>query len=368
MDTKRTPEISVVIPCYRGGNLLKEALDSTLSQTFRDFEIVLIDNNVDPDTRAIMEQYQADNPDRIRIVNEPEQGVCSARNRGIIESSGTYIALLDEDDKMHPDRLTKQYEAAKLHPEASLIACASDFFESDTGKILQSGVLPATGRWVHLTKLIRKLLKTINPDSPAETFEFIRPSAMLFRKEKAVDAGLFDKRLNPNYGEDYDFCVRLFGQGPFIYLSQSLTLYRKDAPQSMQVRRSGKKLFFLYLQGHKVLTALWEYAGGENPKTLPIFKQIAAFHLQLAGRHFIRYREGIATGRRLLRRAFWNAPRNPDCLKDFLKSFFPSFLLPKLFWFNHFDETPLLMDREAALVEQLFSLPPKWIEIPRDRS
>lgn len=76
------PAVSVVIPCYHGKNLLAEAIESVLLQTHQDFEIVLVDNNADPESKAVMEKFRKAYPNKIRIVFEPDQGVCSARNRG----------------------------------------------------------------------------------------------------------------------------------------------------------------------------------------------------------------------------------------------------------------------------------------------
>ena len=104
------PMISVVIPAYRSGHLMKEALVSVLKQTFQDFEIVLVDNNADHETQSIISSYAKRHPEKIRALPEKTKGVCSARNRGILEFRGRFIALLDDDYIMYPDRL-----AAQLH-------------------------------------------------------------------------------------------------------------------------------------------------------------------------------------------------------------------------------------------------------------
>ena len=99
------PDISVIIPCYSRSWELSESIESALSQTFRNFEIILVDNNARDVTREVIESFVRKFPDKIRMIHEPEQGVCSARNSGILASRGRFIALQDEDDLMKPHRL-----------------------------------------------------------------------------------------------------------------------------------------------------------------------------------------------------------------------------------------------------------------------
>lgn len=157
-----SPEISVVIPSYRGGSLLAEAIESVLVQSFQDFEIVLVDNNADPETKAIILRYMKEYPNRIRVFLETEQGVCSARNRGILESYGNYIALLDDDDMMTPDRLEKQRRAAIKEPDASMVVCRANYLDGKTGEILESSVIDQRGgkkEWKEMECLIQQAVE-----------------------------------------------------------------------------------------------------------------------------------------------------------------------------------------------------------------
>ena len=86
--SKKDPEISVVIPCFRAGELLAQAIESVLAQTETDWELILVDNNSSDDTKVVISKYVRNYPEKIKSVNEFDQGVCSARNKGIIESKG----------------------------------------------------------------------------------------------------------------------------------------------------------------------------------------------------------------------------------------------------------------------------------------
>lgn len=358
----KSPLVSVVITAYRSGNLLEKAIESVLKQTFRDFEIILVDNNASPETHNIVRAYTDKYPDRIRTIHEPQQGACSARNTGIRESKGKYIALLDDDDMMMPGRLEKQLQASFDHPDASMITCGADFIDHATGTILFPNVMGAHGKWKILEQHLRKALKQDFPSRNTDSFLFAYPSTMFFQRQKAIEAGLFDVRLNPNYGEDHVFCVQMFACGDFINIPEPLAIYRFNAPSSTATRHSPQKLRFLYLQGHKAFFVLWETLGKNNPETLSSFRKIAAFHLQIAGRHFLRYSHGTKIARKLLFRAWKFSPFNRELIKDVIKSRAPQKLLPRLFWFKKQNKDLLPPGIDQCFSESLFSIPPAWMK------
>ncbi|MHB1286618.1 MAG: glycosyltransferase family 2 protein [Leptospirales bacterium] len=355
------PVVSVVIPICKGGPLLEQTIHSVLVQTFRSFEIILVDNNATEDTRTIAHRFAESHPDRIRIIHEPEQGVCSARNAGILESLGDYIALLDDDDLMIPERLEKQLQAALNHPDASMIICGADYTDHSNGTILYPNIIGAPPRWETLQGYCRKLLLHINPNRETNSFWLALPSTMFFSKQKAVNAGLYDCRLNPNYGEDYEFSVRMYSQGRFHSIPVPLTIYHTNAPGSLSNRRDPRKLKFLYLQGHKFFYLLWEQFYRNTWKTKMLFRSIAAIHLQLAGRHFLLYRDGTKIGRKLLFRAWTYSPHKIEHLKDMIKSFFPKKFHPRFFWFEHQFSDPLPPEIDQTFVKSLFAFPPEWM-------
>ena len=191
------------------------------------------------------------------------------------------------------------------------------------------------------------------------------PSTMLISKEKALEAGLFDIRLNPNYGEDLDFGVRMFLVGDFVILKESLAIYRKDSPDSLSKRRSSEKVRFLYTQGNKLHFVLWELFNSRNGKNIdavPAFRKMATFHLRLAGKHFLRYANGAKAGRSLLFRAWRYTPAQRGALVDWLKSLFPATMHPRLFWFESHRSDLLPAGTDRSFAEQLFQLPPVWID------
>ena len=93
------PLVSIIIPCYNHGAYLSDAIDSVLGQTYPNLEIIVVDDGSTDETKRVAARYG----DKIVYVWQHNQGLCAARNRGIDESHGTYVGLLDADDMLEKD-------------------------------------------------------------------------------------------------------------------------------------------------------------------------------------------------------------------------------------------------------------------------
>ena len=103
------PKISVIIPVYNTENYLKECLNSVINQTFKDIEIICVNDGSTDNSLSILEEY-ARTDSRIKIINQKNQGVSSSRNNGIKSARGEYIMFLDSDDLYKPDLCEKVVE------------------------------------------------------------------------------------------------------------------------------------------------------------------------------------------------------------------------------------------------------------------
>ena len=110
MEKSNAPPVSVVIPCYNSERFLGETIDSVLAQTFRAFELILIDDGSTDGTAGIIDRYRRLDG---RLISEsgPNRGVSAARNRGTELASGKYLQYLDADDLLRPDTLRAKFEA-----------------------------------------------------------------------------------------------------------------------------------------------------------------------------------------------------------------------------------------------------------------
>ena len=118
--------ISIVIPLYNKAKQIRATLKSVLTQTYSDYEIVIVN---DGSTDRSVEEASAVNDPRIRFIHQENAGVSAARNRGIEEARGEFIAFLDADDLWKPECLQTQYELTQLYPECSVFACNYEFVD-----------------------------------------------------------------------------------------------------------------------------------------------------------------------------------------------------------------------------------------------
>ena len=111
-ERKDRPEISVIVPIYRVERFLPRCIDSILKQTFRDIEVILVDDGSDDGCPAICDAA-AEKDARVRVIHQKNQGLSAARNAGIDEAQGSYIAFADSDDYLEPCMLEIMLEQRK---------------------------------------------------------------------------------------------------------------------------------------------------------------------------------------------------------------------------------------------------------------
>lgn len=198
------PEVSVIIPTYNSAEFLAEAVDSVLAQTWSDFEIVIVDDGSTDDTRDVAARYG----DHVRYLYQQNEGPSSARNMGIKEAKGTYVAFLDSDDAWEPEKLRIQMDFMGEHPEITLVCTDSSLMGS---------------RECRERKLRRDLMGNLFPVLYSNSF--IRTSTVLMLRECFRDVGYFDERYRS--AEDYDVWLRVAKRYAIAYLNQPLVRYRK---------------------------------------------------------------------------------------------------------------------------------------------
>lgn len=123
--------ISIVIPLYNKEGRITSTLQSVIKQSFQNFEVVIVD---DASTDHSVEEVKKITDSRIRLIYQSNAGVSAARNRGIEEAKGEYIAFLDADDEWEPEYLETQYNLTQQYPECSVFACNYEFKDSE-GKV-----------------------------------------------------------------------------------------------------------------------------------------------------------------------------------------------------------------------------------------
>jgi len=124
-------KVSVIIPTYNREQLLKRAIQSVLNQTFRDFEIIVVDDGSTDNTKEIIDSFTSD---KIKYIYESNSGgAARPKNTGIKNAQGKYIAVLDSDDEWLPQKLEKQIELLEIFQDPKLGAVGCDVFVFENG-------------------------------------------------------------------------------------------------------------------------------------------------------------------------------------------------------------------------------------------
>ncbi|MGC8483857.1 MAG: glycosyltransferase family 2 protein [Thermodesulfobium sp.] len=307
------PIISVLITVYREGEILRDTLDSVMKQSYQDFEVIVVENNADELSLSVLKDYAKKFPKTIRLVSQPIQGVPSARNKGLKESSGQYIAMCDGDDVMYPNRLERQlsfFQENKGH--ISLLSSEYDLVNWSNDQIIEKSKKDKSS-WMKYLDL-RVSFRS-------------HPSTWFFEKEKAIAVGMFNEEYNPRLIEDDDFNFKMFLKGDLVCLPESLVRVRFPSKDYLDIKNEQAptasalyKLDIFFSTLYNELTR--QSAIAFNPKG---FKKIRSQWLREMGTGFLSYTNGKAVGRHLIFEALVEEPFNIKNWKAFSRSFYKKY-------------------------------------------
>lgn len=203
--------VSVIIPVYNGERYLRETLESVFAQTFRDYEVLCVDDGSTDNSHSLLDQYGG----RVRVIRQANAGQSAARNRGVQEATGEFVAFLDQDDLWYPSKLERQVSALKDESEVVLVHCNYDRMDGH-GRIVLAGAA-----------IVERASALASPLGRVIGEALIFPSAMLVRRDTFQRIGGFDSELRGF--EDFDLIARLKNQGRFMFLQESGMAYRLHA-------------------------------------------------------------------------------------------------------------------------------------------
>lgn len=215
------PAVTVIIPTFNREQFLKEAVDSVLSQTYQDFELVVVDDGSTDQTKKMIQNYGQ----RLIYIFQENRGVSAARNRGIAEAKGEFISFLDSDDLWKKDKLSMQVDLMKRRKEIML---------SFTDEIwIRKGVRvnPMKKHQKHSGRIYEKCLPLC----------IISPSSVMIRRELFGAVGLFDETLP--VCEDYDLWLRISSRYPVFFIDRKLIVKRGGHSDQLSNRSWGNDRF-----------------------------------------------------------------------------------------------------------------------------
>lgn len=209
------PRVSVVLPVYNCERYLREALESVLNQSFKDFETVVVDDG----SGSIIKEYISLAGFTI-VTHKENMGICRSLNDGIEKSTGEYIAIQHADDVSLPDRLEKQVRYLDTHPGTGLVAGLIQYVDKKGGKKKDDWWLKKIREVEDDPGIIRNTLLEQN---------IIPHSTVMFRKRITETTGLYDPNAFPT--EDYDYWLRISEQHNIGLIHDVLCLYRRHRKQ-----------------------------------------------------------------------------------------------------------------------------------------
>lgn len=229
-------KISVVIPSYNAAGMIEQAVDSVLAQDWPNIECIVIDDGSTDDTEQVLAPYS----EKIRYLRKQNGGFASARNLGMRESHGEFIAWLDADDIFQPDKLSRQMVLLTECPEIGLVCTDFSMFDKN-GVIYDSALSQYYGvlkKILGFEDIFSRKHALGNGDVCWSGFvldtllkgNFIHPPTVLFRKQVFDQVGpQLEGLVNAT---DYEYLSRIAGQYQIGLLNEPLLQYRISEGQS----------------------------------------------------------------------------------------------------------------------------------------
>jgi glycosyltransferase involved in cell wall biosynthesis len=257
--------VSVIIPTFDRGHVLRETVDSVLAQTHRDLEVIVIDDGSSDGTRELVASTFGDDP-RVHYHYQANAGVASARNAGLDLATGEYIAFLDSDDAWKPWHLSLLLAGLDRHAEAGMIWTDMEAVDAG-GSVVSSSYLTellSAYRYFSRDDLFSSssALSDLGIDIPTGDLDrrlyvgdifspmimgnLVLTSSAVIRRERLERVGQFDEALAA--GEDYEFFLRVCRAGPVAFADIADTRYRVGAADRLSGSTMGLTMAEGYLQ------------------------------------------------------------------------------------------------------------------------
>lgn len=282
------PKVSVIIPCYNQAQFLTDAIHSVLAQTYRDFEIIVVDDGSTDNTFQVASSFGGP----VLCIRQENRGLAGARNKGIQHAKGEFIAFLDSDDMWFPRYLAIMLLPFSVFPTIGATYCGWQYVDS-AGRLL-----PRTN------------IRVVPPEktySAMVFMDFMIPSGVFVRRECFDHLGLFDENLRVAQGcEDWDMWLRILSRYRMIGVPQALVKYRVHSHNMSanldQMERAKRAVIFKHFGGEENAAVIHRLAYG-------------GLYLSLA---LVRFEVGEdAKGQSFLQRAFSVYPELTDDLDIF---------------------------------------------------
>lgn len=296
--------VSVIIPTYNNAQFVCDAIDSVLSQTYKNSEILVIDDGSTDDTRKRIEKY---NGKHIKYIYQENKGLAAARNTGIKASTGELIAFLDADDMWLPEKLERQINIIKEFPDVGLVGCGYYGVDESGERIKETKGRNYSNKESLLNDLMMRNVVTGSG------------SGVLAKKECFKKAGLFDESFRST--EDRDMWYRILNLYDLRFVTEYLVIIRvrqNSLSKNVPMMKFSQKKF---IQKHLRKEGLIRKS-----------KSYSYVYLDAAREYYAAHKKFLAAMHAFLSLAIYPFKVYPedDKYQIFIKSFLPGRLLSLL--------------------------------------
>ena len=200
--------VSVLIPVYKGEAFIARAIESALSQTHPDVEIIVVNDGSPDNSSRVLAPYLL--RPNVRYIEKVNGGVASARNAGLAIATGQYVALLDQDDAWYPDKLARQVAVLNARPDVALVHGDVTYIGADNEVLPHDPHFPA--------KVEGRCFNQLFMANP------VMACTAIFRRCVVDEVGRFDDGIA--FSDDYDLWLRIARHHAIAYIDEPLALYR----------------------------------------------------------------------------------------------------------------------------------------------
>lgn len=260
------PLVSIIIPTYNGADTIRNSIDSVLQQTYKNVELIVVDDGSTDNTFDILASYR----DKLTVVRQDNAGPSAARNRGISISNGMIIAFLDSDDLWLPTKIEKQVDIMqKLDKSVPCCLCNAIVYFPDGRKETSFDLAPIkpsyrVGIWKNVTRVL-------------STRCVLFTQSVAVHRKVITRIGGFDESLR--IMEDHDLALRLSLEGPWAYIKEPLVIYHADKPEGLSYRARKEKI-----QLQKVVVRIYSKILRDNRIECPKTRSQMEHNLKIAQR------------------------------------------------------------------------------------
>jgi glycosyltransferase involved in cell wall biosynthesis len=262
--------VSVIIPCYNQSHFLKEAIESIRGQTYNEYEIIVINDGSTDQTGAVARKFS-----NVRLIEQNNTGLASARNAGLYESKGEFVVFLDSDDRLLPRSLETGVRVLRQHPECAFVSGFCNYIDFDGSNLPFIAQPQIADESDHYTALLQK--------------NYIwSPANVMYRRSIFEQVSGFDTAINPT--ADYELYLRIAKHFSVLQHGEIVAEYRQHV-ESMSSNHARMLKYIL-----QVFELQWEYVKS-NRRYKKAWVSGIIYYLYLYGKKNVRHVFSLAKRR-----------------------------------------------------------------------